>query len=126
MNYNKVILAGRLTRDPELTYTTSKTPVANFGMATNRKWKGQDGNSKEETCYVDLTAFGRQAETITKYVKKGSPLLVEGRLTFESWTAQDGTKRNRLKVTVEGFQFISDGQKAPEKPADVPDDDIPF
>lgn len=108
-NYNKVMLMGRLTRDPQLSYTPNQTAVVDFGLAVNRKWKGQDGSGREETCYVDCTSFGRQAETINKYLSKGRPVFVEGRLTFDSWTGQDGTKRSKLKVTVENFQFLPDG-----------------
>ena len=105
-NFNKVLLIGNLTRDPQLSYTPSQTAVVEFGLAVNRNWTGQDGQKKEETCFVDCTAFGKRAETINKYLTKGRPVLVEGRLTFSSWTAQDGTKRSRLRVTVENFQFL--------------------
>jgi single-strand DNA-binding protein len=81
-----------------------------FGLATNRKWTGQDGQEHDETCFVDLTMFGKRAETISKYLKKGDPLFVSGRLKFEAWQAQDGSKRSRLKVLVEDFQFVG-GQK---------------
>jgi len=108
-SYNKVMLMGNLTRDPQLSYTPNQTAVVDFGLATNRKWKGQDGSQREETCFVDCTSFGRQAETINKYLSKGRPVFIEGRLTFDSWTAQDGTKRSRLKVTVENFQFLPGG-----------------
>lgn len=105
-NFNKVLLMGNLTRDPQLSYTPNQTAVVDFGLAVNRKWKGQDGENKEETCFVDCRAFGRTAENINKYMTKGRPLFVEGRLTFDSWTAQDGTKRSRHRVTVENFQFL--------------------
>ena len=108
-NFNKVILLGNLTRDPQLSYLPSQTAVVDFGLATNRKWTGQDGQQRDETCFVDCRAFGKPAETINKYCKKGNPLLVEGRLTFDSWTGKDGAKRSRLRVTVESFQFISAG-----------------
>jgi len=108
-NYNKVMLMGNLTRDPQLSYTPSQTPVVDFGLAVNRRWTGKDGESKEETCFVDCRAFARRAETINKYLVKGSPVFVEGRLTFGSWTAQDGTKRSKLTVTVENFQFLPSG-----------------
>jgi len=108
-NYNKIMLMGNLTRDPQLSYTPSQTPVVDFGLAVNRKWTGKDGQSKEETCFVDCRAFGRTAETINKYLVKGRPVFVEGRLTFDSWTAQDGTKRSRHRVTVENFQFLPSG-----------------
>lgn len=108
-NFNKVILLGNLTRDPQLSYLPSQTPVVDFGLATNRRWTGQDGQQREETCFVDCRAFGKPAETINKYCKKGRPLLVEGRLTFDSWTGQDGTKRSKHRIMVEGFQFMPSG-----------------
>ena len=144
-NFNKVFLLGNLTRDPQLSYTPSQTAVVDFGIATNRKWKGADGQQKEEVCFVDCRAFGRTAENINKYCQKGRPLLVEGRLTYDSWTGQDGAKKSRLRVTVENFQFIGCGQggqggqsqgynqgqsQAAQQSADadIPagDDDIPF
>jgi len=112
-NFNKVILLGNLTRDPQLSYLPSQTPVVDFGLATNRRWTGQDGQQREETCFVDCRAFGKPAETINKYCKKGNPLLIEGRLTFDSWTGQDGTKRSKHRITVESFQFISTGGARP-------------
>jgi single-strand DNA-binding protein len=104
--FNKVLLMGNLTRDPQLSYTPSQTAVVDFGLATNRRWTGQDGTQRQETCFVDCRAFGRQAENINKYLTKGRLVFVEGRLTFDSWTAQDGTKRSRHRVTVENFQFL--------------------
>jgi single-strand DNA-binding protein len=109
-NYNKVLLIGNLTRDPQLSYTPNQTAVVDFGLATNRRWTGQDGSQREETCFVDCRSFGKQAETINKYLTKGRSVFVEGRLTYDSWTAQDGSKRSRLRVTVETFQFLSQGQ----------------
>jgi single-strand DNA-binding protein len=108
-NYNKVLLIGNLTRDPQLTYTPSQTAVVDFGLATNRRWTAQDGSQREETCFVDCRSFGKQAETINKYLTKGRSVFVEGRLTYDSWTTQDGSKRSRLRVTVETFQFMSQG-----------------
>jgi len=108
-NFNRVLLMGNLTRDPQLSYTPNQTAVVDFGLAINRKWKGQDGSERDETCFVDCTMFGRRAEVINKYCKKGNPLFVEGRLTFDSWEAQDGSKRSKLKVTVENFEFIGGG-----------------
>lgn len=105
-NFNKVILAGNLTRDPQLSYLPSNTPVCEFGMAINRKWRGQDGQMRDETCFVDLTLFGRQAETFNQYMTKGKPVLVEGRLKYDAWEGKDGTKRNRLRVVVDTFQFL--------------------
>lgn len=112
-NFNKVLLLGNLTRDPQLSYTPNQTAVVDFGLATNRKWTGQDGTQREETCFVDCRAFGRQAENINKYLSKGRLIFVEGRLTFDSWTGQDGTKRSRHRVTVQGFQFLPGGKARP-------------
>jgi single-strand DNA-binding protein len=111
-NFNKVLLLGNLTRDPQLSYLPSKTAVVDFGLAVNRKWKGQDGTMKEDTCFVDCKAFGKQAENINKFCKKGNPLFMEGRLTFDSWTAQDGSKRSKHRVTVENFQLLGVSNKA--------------
>ncbi len=104
--FNKIFLLGNLTRDPQLSYMPSQAPVVDFGLAVNRRWTGQDGNSREETCFVDCRAFGRNAENINKYCRKGRQLFVEGRLTYDTWTAQDGTKRSKHRITVQTFQFI--------------------
>ena len=138
-NFNKILLMGNLTRDPQLSYTPNQTAVVDFGLATNRKWTGQDGSQREETCFVDCRAFGRTAENINKYLTKGRPVFIEGRLTFDSWTAQDGTKRSKHKVTVENFQFLpGTGRAGQDKPGQstssegakatpqTSDDDIPF
>lgn len=126
-NFNKVLLMGNITRDPQLSYLPSQTAVVDLGIAVNREWKDKDGEKKESTCFVDLRCFGKQAETLNKYVKKGDPLFVEGRLDFDSWTAQDGSKRSKHRVTIENFQFLGQGQKkeAEAKP-DTDLDDIPF
>lgn len=115
-NFNRVILAGNLTRDPELSYTATNTPVCKFGMAINRKWRDRDGNSKDEVCYVDLTAWGKQAEVINQYMSKGRGILVEGRLQFRQWTDKEGKNRSKLDVVVENFTFLGDrqGGRGPE------------
>jgi single-strand DNA-binding protein len=105
-NFNKVILMGNLTRDPQLRYLPSNTPVCDFGLAINRKWRGQDGETKEETCFVDVDLFGKQAETFNQYMSKGRPVLVEGRLRFRQWTTEDGQKRSKLSVVAENFRFV--------------------
>jgi single-strand DNA-binding protein len=105
-NFNKILLMGNLTRDPQLSYLPSQTPVVDFGIAVNRKWTSKDGEAKEEAMFVDCRAFSRLAENINKYMRKGRPIFVEGRLSYETWTAQDGTKRSRHRVVVENFQFI--------------------
>jgi single-strand DNA-binding protein len=109
-NFNKVMLMGNLTRDIELRSTQGGTSIAKFGMAINRKSTTQSGEVRESTCFVDLTAFGKQAEILQKYVTKGSPLFVEGRLEYSTWESQEGTKRNKLEVIVENFQFLGSGR----------------
>lgn len=106
-SFNKVILMGNLTRDPELRYTPKGTAIARVGLAVNRVWRTETGESREEVTFVDCDAFGRQAETLCQYMKKGNPLLVEGRLKLHSWEdKQSGQKKNVLRVTVENFQFV--------------------
>ncbi len=120
-SFNKVILMGNLTRDPELSYTASSTAICKFGLAVNRKWRGADGNQRDDTCFVDCTAFGKAGETLNQYMKKGNPLLVDGRLQFSKWTGKDGQNRSKLEVVVENFQFLgggrSDGEGARPAPA---------
>lgn len=115
-NFNKVILAGNVTRDIQLKHLPSGTACAEFGMAINRKWKDQGGQSKEEVCFVDLTCFGKQAEMLQKYVSKGKPLMVEGRLKYDQWEAKEGGKRSKLTVVVDGFQFLGAGGGAKSEP----------
>jgi single-strand DNA-binding protein len=119
-NFNKVILAGNLTRDPQLSYLPSNTPVCEFGMAINRKWKGQDGQMRDDTCFVDCRAYGRQAETFNQYMNKGKPVLVEGRLKFDQWEGKDGAKRSKLYVVVETFQFLGAPGGGGGRPASGP------
>jgi len=138
-SYNKVILMGNLTRDPQLSYTPNQTAVVDFGLATNRRWTAQDGSQREETCFVDCRAFGRQAENMNKYLSKGRLVFIEGRLTLDTWTSQDGTKRSKHRVTVENCQFMpgagpSEGNQKPaentqndyDAAPQKHDDDIPF
>src|ERR1700747_585551 len=109
-SFNKVILAGNLTRDPELRYTPKGTAIARIGLAVNRTWKTETGESKEEVTFIDVDAFPRQAETLAQYLKKGSPRMVEGRLKLDQWDdKQTGQKRSRLGVVLEGFQFLGGG-----------------
>ena len=137
MNYNKVIMAGNITRDPELSFTPSQMPICKFGIAMNKSWTGQDGQKNEKTCFVDCTAFKKTAENINKYFRKGDPIFIDGELEFDSWSAQDGTKRSKHGITVMNFQFIKPpdpGRTQYSKPAEqpatglIPDDldSIPF
>ena len=105
-SFNKVILMGNLTRDPELRVTPKGTAVCQIGIAVNQTYKDKDGNTKEEVTFVDVDVFGRQAEVIAKYMSKGRPILVEGRLKLDSWESKEGEKRNKLKVVLENFQFV--------------------
>ena len=109
-SFNKVILMGNLTRDPQLSYLPSQTAVVEFSLATNRTYKKQDGSQGEEVCFADCQMFGKRAEVINKYLHKGDPLFVEGRLKFDSWQAQDGSKRSKLRVFVENFEFMGGGK----------------
>lgn len=104
--YNKVILIGNLTRDIELKYIPSGAAIAKGAIATSHKYKAQDGSQKEEVCFLDFNVFGKAAEVLNQYVKKGSKVMLEGRLVLESWTAQDGTSRNRHSLRVEEFKFL--------------------
>ena len=145
-NLNKVLLMGNLTRDPELRYLQSGSAVCDFGLAVNRRWKSPAGEQKEEVTFVDVTYFGRTAEVISEYMKKGRPLFVEGRLRLETWTSKDGQKRSKLSVVGENMQFLDSrggqgsGGGSPQRPAssqntspekadadfDIEDDSIPF
>jgi len=104
--YNKIILAGNLTRDVEIRYTQGGSAIGSTAIATSRKFKSQTGEQKEEVLFVDLTFFGRTAEIANQYLRKGSKVLVDGRLKLDQWTAQDGTKRSKHSVTVENLQML--------------------
>lgn len=153
--FNKVIIIGNLTRDVELKYLPSGSAVANIGLASSRRYKKQDGTQNDEVCFVDVNLFGRTAEVANQYLKKGSQVLIEGRLTLESWTDQSGQKRNKHTITAESMQMMGKAQggdsygggdssyggdsnsgyqasSAPQNPQnnipsiDIDDDEIPF
>jgi single-strand DNA-binding protein len=144
-NYNRVILMGNLTRDPELRYTPNGTAVADIGVAVNRRYRSQD-EQREETTFVDVTAWGRQAEVINEYFSKGRPIFLEGRLKLDQWTNSEGQNRSKLRVVLENFQFVTpkgdsgsssrrqDSRRSgpPTRDQDdfgdesPPDDDVPF
>lgn len=128
-SFNKVILVGNLTRDPELRYTPKGTAVTKIGLAVNRVWTTESGEKKEEVTFVDIDMFGRTAENVAQYMRKGSPLLVEGRLRLEQWDdKQSGQKRSKLSVVGEVVQFLGSprgdagggGAPAPVRPAAAP------
>jgi single-strand DNA-binding protein len=111
-NFNKVYLIGNLTRDPELRVTPKGTAICQFGLAVNRQYKDESGAMRDDTTFVDIEAWGKQGETISKYCTKGRPLFVEGRLKFDQWEDKtSGQKRSKLKVVLEGFQFLGGGQR---------------
>lgn len=138
-SFNKVILIGNLTRDPEVKYLPKGTAVCNIAMAVNRRWKNEVGEDKEDVYFADCKAFGKQAETIGQWVKKGHPLMIEGRLTREEWEdKKTGEKKTATRIMVESFQFLKgrDEGAAPtprREPApaaapkpDLDGDDLPF
>ena len=139
--FNRVVMFGNLTRDCELRYLPSGGAVCTTGIATNRKFKKQDGSQGEEVCFIDITFFGRTAEIANQYLGKGKKVLVEGRLKQESWTDQQGQKRSKHSITVETLQMIDsrqaeggEAQQAPQENSnyqghDIPDidpDEVPF
>ncbi len=137
MNYNKIMLAGNLTRDPELRTTPNGSAVCNFTIASNEKWSKSDGGQGERTTFLDCEAWGKTGEAIARYCAKGKPLFVEGALSIDEWTDKDGNKRRTPKVRVHSFQFVGSrgearGMEAASEPAPAPaggslsQDDIPF
>ncbi|MBI1848492.1 MAG: single-stranded DNA-binding protein [Candidatus Rokubacteria bacterium] len=139
---NKVFLIGNLTRPPELRYTPSGTAVADLRLAVNRNYTTQGGDKREETCFLTVVVWGKQAESCGEYLDKGSPIMVEGRLQTRDWEAKDGGKRSVTEVVAERVQFMGRGKGAPAgAPAGAPvesfatnedgapassDDDVPF
>jgi len=134
---NRVFLIGNLTKPPELRYTPSGTAVADLRLAVNRNYTTQGGEKREETCFLTVVVWGKQAESCGEYLDKGSPILVEGRLQTREWEAKDGGKRTVIEVVAERVQFMGRGRTA--APATVPaaesfaeegggssNDDVPF
>ena len=108
--FNKVILMGNLTRDVEVRTTASGQSVANFSLAVNRSWRGQDGQQQDQTSFINCVAWGKVGDIIAQYVHKGSPLLVSGRLDQRSYQDKDGNKRSAVEVVVEDFNFVGGGR----------------
>lgn len=109
-DYNHTIIIGRLSRDPELRFLPSNTAVCNFDIATNRRWKDSSGQEQERVSFIPCKAFGRRAEVINQYLKKGRPLMVAGYLDMESWE-KDGKRHSKLVLNVETFQFLDGGKR---------------
>lgn len=134
-SFNKVLLMGNLTRDPELRYTSGGSPVCNFSMAINRYYNDKQGERKEETTFMRITVWGKQGEHCAQYLAKGRSVFVEGRLQSRSWETEDGQKRSAVDVVADNVQFIGGRGAAPgagggkdEGVDDMPpaEDDIPF
>jgi single-strand DNA-binding protein len=135
---NKVMLIGNLTRDPELRHTAKGTGVAELSLAINRTWTNDQGEKQEEVTFVEVTFWGRTAESAGTYLRKGAPVYVEGRLRFETWDDKEtGKKRSKLRVVGEVLQFLPNGKREPREPreltaaeaqalADRDDEDLPF
>jgi single-strand DNA-binding protein len=141
---NRVFLMGNLTRDVQLKHTANNTAIANFGIAVNRRYRNSNGENQEETTFVDCEAWARTAETMAKYLTKGRPVFVEGRLRLNEWQDRDGNKRSKLLVVVDTFTFVdsrqgggsqggSQGGSHQQEPANTggygsgpSNDDIPF
>ncbi len=130
VSINKVMLAGNLTRDPEVRKLSGDKSVCNFGLAINHRYKGGDGEMKEETTFVDVEAWGRTAELVGQYLTKGRACFIEGKLKLDQWDDKDGQKRSKLKVVADNVQFLDSGNRgaapAAAKPgAAAPADDEP-
>ena len=108
--YNKIIMIGNLTKDIEVKYLPSGSPIANCSIATSHKYKMQNGEQKEEVCFLDFSIFGKGGEIFNQYAKKGSKVMLEGRLVFQQWKAQDGTNRSRHALSVSEFKFLDSKQ----------------
>ena len=119
-NFNIVIIMGNLTRDPELRHLPSNIPVCGFGLAVNRKWKDKEGGDKEEVLFVDCEAFGKTAEVVNQYCKKGSPIHVQGRLKLDQWKDKEGQNRSKIKIVVDQVQFLGGREDAGPAPAAKP------
>jgi single-strand DNA-binding protein len=136
-SFNKVILMGNLTRDPELRYTPSGAPVCNFDLAVNRSYKTQAGEQRDEVCFITVVVWGKQAETCGEYLGKGRTVLVDGHLQQRSWETPEGQKRSKHEVVAERVQFLGPRKGAPaaggpaageeeEAPRAPGDEEVPF
>lgn len=130
MNLNQVFFAGHLTSDPELRYTSNGLAACTIRVASNRRFQSKGGESKEESCFMNVDTFGKSAEACGEHLKKGAQVLVEGRLKLKEWTGKDGQKRQSVDIVADRVQFVSGSGKAYNAPAPTPDapagDDIPF
>ncbi len=109
-SFNRVILIGNLTRDPEIRYASGNNAICKFGLAVSRNYTTRDGEKREDTTFVDIDAFGKVGEILGKYLSKGRPVMIEGRLQLDTWESKEGEKRSKLKVVCENFQFLGSGR----------------
>jgi len=123
-DFNKIILIGNLTRDPEQKTLPSGTQVATFGIASNRSYKAKNGDTKSETCFVDVVTFDKLSETVTNYLAKGRQILVEGRLQFRTWDDKDGQRRSKHEIIADRVVFL--GAKPEGEQASTPSEEVPF
>ncbi|MBC2602396.1 single-stranded DNA-binding protein [Puniceicoccus vermicola] len=114
-SYNRVILIGNLTRDPEVRFASGNNAICKFGLAVSRNYTTRDGEKREETTFVDIDAFGKVGEILGKYLSKGRPVMIEGRLQLDTWENKEGEKRSKLKVVCENFQFLGSGRGGDEE-----------
>lgn len=124
--FNKVVLIGNLTRDPETRYTPQGTSVCNFGLAVNRKFK-QGDEMKEEVTFINIVVFGKQADTCGQYLNKGSQVLIEGRLQEKRWETDDGQKRNKHEIVAQGVRFMSKAtqtESTPKPKTELPPEEV--
>ena len=128
MSFNRMILMGNLTRDPETKALPSGQTVTNFGIAVNESWTDKNtGDKREDVCFVDVDAWGRQGEVVSEFFHKGKPILVEGRLKFRQWEADDGSKRSRHSISLESFSFVGPKNDHSDRSHETDSlDDIPF
>ena len=126
MSFNKTILMGNLTRDPEIRSLPSGATVTNFGLAVSETWTDKtSGEKREEVCFVDVDAWGRQGEVVLEYFSKGKPILIEGKLKFRTWEADDGSKRSKHSITLDRFSFVGSRNDSNGASSDE-SGDIPF
>jgi len=126
-SFNKLIVMGNLTRDPELTFTPSNVPICKGGIAMNDKYTTKDGEKREEVCFLDYVLFGKQAETFNTYMQKGKPVLLEGSLKLDQWETEDGQKRSKHNMKVDRFTFVAEApQQSAATPVAAAPADTPF
>ena len=126
MSFNKVILMGNLTRDPEVRELPGGGSVTTLGLAVNEKWTTKDGEKREDVCFVDVDAFGRQGEVVMEYFGQGQPIVGEGKLRLRTWEDGDGNKRSKHSLVLDRFSFVGGRDSSNGQLPDSTDNDVPF